>query len=145
MTDEEKEFYCTKKNDIYVDYIKKLEKAEVLPGVRDFLITAREMGIPMALGSASKNAPMILEKLGITELFDIIVDGNSVSKAKPDPEVFTKAADMLGIDYSDCIVFEDSQAGIDAAISAGMGVIAVDKNHVLKNANKYIESLGDLI
>lgn len=145
LSDSEKEVLAFKKNERYVKSLETLNEHSLLNGAREYLELLRKEGVKIALGSASKNAPMILEKLGITELFDIIVDGNSVSKAKPDPEVFTKAADMLGIDYSDCIVFEDSQAGIDAAISAGMGVIAVDKNHVLKNANKYIESLGDLI
>ena len=83
--------------------------------------------------------------MGIIDLFDALVDGNSVSKAKPDPEVFLKGAEMLGLDPKDCVVFEDSQAGIEAARRAGCGVIAVDVGGVLYDADEYVKCLGDLL
>ena len=144
MTDEEKEFYCTKKNDIYVDYIKKLEKDEVLPGVRDFLITAREMGIPMALGSASKNAVFILERLDLMDLLDEIVDGTLVSAAKPDPEVFLKGAEMLSLKPEECIVFEDSTAGIEAAHRGNMKAMGVGLKENLPEADNWITGFEGL-
>ena len=97
MSQEEKEAYCTRKNSVYLNYIDKLRTDEVLPGARQFLEAAREAGIPIALGSASKNSRRILEKLELTELFDAIIDGTVVSAAKPDPEVFTKGAEALGV------------------------------------------------
>ena len=105
----------------------------------------RKKGVKIALGSASKNAPMILEKLHITELFDAVVDGNSVSNAKPDPEVFLKAAELLQLSPEECVVFEDSQAGIDAAKTAGMVTVAIDKSSLLKGADKYVMCLGELL
>ena len=133
------------KNDRYVEMLSTLNKSELLEGAEDYLKKLKSEGILIALGSASKNAPMILEKLGITEYFDAIVDGNSVSKAKPDPEVFLKGAELLGLAPADCTVFEDSQAGIEAARNAGCQVIAIDKGGVLYDADKYVTCLGELL
>ncbi len=145
MSDDEKEFYCTKKNDIYVSYIKKLEKDEILPGVRTFLETAKAQGIHMALGSASKNAVFILEKLDLTDLLDAIVDGTLVSAAKPDPEVFLKGADLLSLKPEDCIVFEDSTAGIEAAHRGGMKAIGVGLKSNLPEADEWITGFDGLM
>ncbi len=145
MSDEEKEFYCTKKNDIYVSYIKKLEKDEILPGVRNFLETAKAEGILMSLGSASKNAAFILEKLELTDLLDAIVDGTLVSAAKPDPEVFLKGADLLSLKPENCIVFEDSAAGIEAAHRGGMKAIGVGLKSNLPEADEWITGFDGLM
>ena len=144
-SDEEKEAMAKEKNDRYVEMLASLNKSELLEGAEDYLKKLKSEGVLIALGSASKNAPMILDKLEITEYFDAIVDGNSVSKAKPDPEVFLKGAEMLGLDPADCVVFEDSQAGIEAARNAGCGVVAVDINGVLFDADKYVKCLKDLL
>ena len=136
---------ATEKNTRYVEMLGSLNKSELLEGAEDYLKKLKSEGVLIALGSASKNAPMILEKLGITEYFDAIVDGNSVSSAKPDPEVFLKGAELLGLNPADCVVFEDSQAGIEAARNAGCGVVAVDKGGVLFDADKYVKCLGDLL
>ena len=135
MSDEEKEFYCQKKNDVYLEYIYKLEKHEVLPGVRCFLETARAQNIPTALGSASKNASLILEKLDLTDLLDVIIDGTLVSAAKPNPEVFLKGAEALSLLPENCIVFEDSAAGIEAAHRGGMKAIGVGLRDNLPEAD----------
>ena len=144
-TDAEKEKMAKEKNDRYVEMLSTLNKSELLEGAEDYLKKLKSEGILIALGSASKNAPMILDKLGITEYFDAVVDGNSVSKAKPDPEVFLKGAELLGLAPADCTVFEDSQAGIEAARNAGCQVIAIDKGGVLYDADKYVTCLGELL
>ena len=90
--------YAVLKNKWYVEYIEKMTPEEILPGCLDFLHELRNSKIKIAVGSASKNTPMILKRVGMSELFDAVADGNNVSKAKPDPEVFLKAAKMLGID-----------------------------------------------
>ena len=144
MTPEEKERYCTKKNQVYLDYIEQLTKDDVLPGARDFLLAAKAAGIGIALGSASKNAPRILDKLELVELFDAIMDGTKVSSAKPDPEVFVKGAEALGIPCSQCIVFEDAAAGIEAAHAGGMKAVGVGKKEDLPAADAWIGSFAGL-
>jgi beta-phosphoglucomutase len=144
-TEEEKVKMAESKNTRYVEMLQQLNKSELLEGAEDYLKKLKAEGVLISLGSASKNAPLILDKLGITHLFDAIVDGNCVSKAKPDPEVFLKGAEMLGLNPADCVVFEDSQAGIEAARNAGCGVIAIDIGGVLTDADKYVKCLGDLL
>ena len=135
MTEDEKEACCKKKNDIYVDYIQKLEQNEILPGVKEFILDAKENGYKIALGSASKNAPLILDRLDIQNLFDEVIDGTKVSKAKPDPEVFLKGAEALQIAPENCIVFEDSTAGIEAAHNGQMKTVGIGKKENLLEAD----------
>jgi beta-phosphoglucomutase len=138
------EALATRKNNWYVEYIEKMTPDEILPGVVDFVISARGMKILTAIGSASKNTPMILERTAIKHLFDAVADGNNVSKAKPDPEVFLKAADLLGVDPMDCVVFEDAQAGIEAAKNAGMRCVAIGSPLLLKGADINCSGLHDI-
>lgn len=138
MTMEEKESYCTLKNEQYLGYIKKLEKDEILPGVKTFLDACRAKEYRIALGSASKNSMLILERLGLLESFDEIIDGTKVSGAKPDPEVFVKGAKNLGLDASECIVFEDAAAGIEAAHRGGMKAVGIGKIENLFEADVLI-------
>ncbi|MGH4120471.1 beta-phosphoglucomutase [Clostridium sp.] len=142
-SDEEKLKMAKDKNNWYVEYISKLEESEILPGVKDFLIELRQNGIKIALGSASKNSMMILNNLNLTSYFDAIVDGNKVSKAKPDPEVFLLGAKELNVQPWECVVFEDAQAGIDAAKAANMKVIGIGQKDVLVNADKIFEGLSN--
>ena len=141
----QKEEWAEKKNRLYVDLLKNINRESMLDGAYNYIVKLRKEGTKIALGSASKNAPMILEKLGVSELFDAIVDGNCIEKAKPDPEVFLTAASLIGLKPDDCTVFEDSQAGIDAACAGGFHTIAVDKFGVLKKAEKYISVLSELL
>ena len=141
MTEDEKQALCQRKNDWYVEYIKKLEKSELLPGVENFLKQAHAAGIKIALGSASKNSPLILDRLGITELFDAVVDGTRVSRAKPDPEVFVTGAEDLGIDPEYCVVFEDAVAGVQAAHNAGMKAVGIGSPEILGQAELVIPGL----
>lgn len=136
---------AAQKNGWYVDYIRHMDADEILPGADDYLRQTRARGIKTALGSASKNSPLILERLGIADLFDVIVDGNSVSKAKPDPEVFLKAARDLDTEPTDCVVFEDAEAGIEAAIRAGMGVVGVGNPGQLREADMVIQGFDQLL
>ena len=144
-TEDEKLQMAEEKNKRYVEMLSSLDKSELLDGAEEYLKKLKSEGVLISLGSASKNAPFILGKLGIYDLFDAIVDGNNVSKAKPDPEVFLKGAEMLGLDPADCTVFEDSQAGIEAASAAGCSVIAIDKGGILKDADRYVTCLAELL
>lgn len=144
-TEEEKQRMAEEKNNRYVEMLQGLDKSELLEGAEEYIRQLKGEGVLISLGSASKNAPFILEKLEIKELFDAIVDGNSVSKAKPDPEVFLKGAELLGLEPCDCCVFEDSQVGIDAARTAGCSVIAIDKVGILTGADKSVACLGELL
>jgi len=136
---------AAQKNDWYVDYISHMDESEILPGVVEYVKSIRTKGIKTAIGSASKNTPLILERLGIASLFDVVVDGNKVSKAKPDPEVFLRAAKELNIPPTECVVFEDAEAGIEAAHRAGMGVVGIGKPFNLKNAETLIPGLFALV
>lgn len=122
------------KNEDYLAYIDAMTAEEILPEVPRVLEFLRQRNQRITLGSASKNARAILEKVSLLDYFEVIVDGNSVSKAKPDPEVFLKAADGVGVAYSDSIVFEDSLAGIQAANTAGMYSIGIGDPTVLDQA-----------
>ncbi|GET27273.1 beta-phosphoglucomutase [Prolixibacter sp. NT017] len=144
LDDERKEQLAAQKNENYVSYIRKMKPDEILPGVEDFLGELKKNGILIALGSASKNAPLILKQIGLTHLFDAIIDGNSVSKAKPDPEVFLKGAEALNVEPTDCVVFEDAQAGIEAARNAGMHVIGIGHPDNLKNADFVMPGFEDM-
>lgn len=139
-----KEQWAAEKNAEYVRLLDGLTQNDLLPGAKELLQQLRAHGVLIALGSASKNAPFILQKLGIAALFDAIVDGTVVSRAKPDPEVFLKAAQLLHLPPKHCIVYEDAQAGIEAARTAGCGVIAVGDPANLIGADEYVSCLGEV-
>ena len=143
-TEAEKEELAIRKNNWYVDMINQMTPAEVLPGAKEFLEACRENGIKTALGSASKNSGIILDKTNIAHLFDAIVDGNKVSKAKPDPEVFLKGAEELNEPAENCVVFEDAIAGVEAAINAHMKVVGIGSPDVLKGANLVVSGLDKM-
>jgi len=123
------------KNDNYLSYISSMTKKDLLPGVSNVIDYLSENNIPFALGSASKNARIILEKTGLIQKFNAVVDGNDVSKAKPNPEVFLIAASKLKIEPENCIVFEDSVAGIQAANTAEMISVGIGEKDILNEAD----------
>ncbi len=125
FSETEKLAMAEKKNTLYVTYIEKMTPEEILLGVEKFLQELKSNGIKTALGSASKNAPMILERIGLTGFFDVIVDGNSISEAKPNPEVFLKGAEKIGVQPEHCVVFEDAIAGVEAARNAKMYCVGI--------------------
>ena len=131
FTEEEKIRLADRKNGWYIDYIKGMEKDEVLPGIVEFISEIRKSGGRTALASASKNAALVLERLELREYFDKVVDGNNIQKSKPDPQVFLRAARELGIQPDKCLVFEDAQAGVDAAKSAGMLAVGISEPNKL--------------
>jgi len=123
------------KNDNYLSYISSMTKKDLLPGVSNVIEYLSENNIPFALGSASKNARIILEKTGLIHKFGAVVDGNDVSKAKPNPEVFLIAASKIKIGPENCIVFEDSVAGIQAANTAKMISVGIGEKDILNEAD----------
>ena len=125
LTDAEKQHWMALKNDGYLELVRGMPADDYLPGAHEFLRASRAAGIKVALGSASKNAPLILERLGWIPLFDALVDGNVVTASKPDPEVFLEGARRLGLKPEECVVFEDSEAGVEAARRGGMKVVGI--------------------
>jgi beta-phosphoglucomutase len=140
----EKEKLADIKNRWYVEYISRMTPEEILPGAMEFVRELRNKNYKVALGSASKNTPMIIERVGMTDIFDAIADGNTVRRAKPDPEVFLKASSVLGVDPDRCIVFEDAAAGIEAALNAGMACVGIGNSKILKNAHLVIGGLNEM-
>ncbi|MFY8008771.1 MAG: beta-phosphoglucomutase [Flavobacterium sp.] len=131
---EDKNKWLTQKNEDYLSYLVDMDESEILPGVLPVLEFIKEKKQLIALGSASKNARPILEKTGILPFFDAIVDGNDVSNAKPDPEVFLRAAQLLNVSNENAIVFEDSVAGIQAANTANMISVGIGDATILHEA-----------
>lgn len=143
FSEEQLKAMADKKNDLYVSYINRLRKDELFNGVLDVFEKLKGRNIRIALGSASKNAALILERLDIVRYFDIVVDGTQVSKAKPDPEVFVRSAEKLGIPCEECIVFEDSAAGLEAARNAGMLAVGIGDRKNLPMADVVFGSVGE--
>lgn len=143
-TDAEKEELATCKNDWYVDMINQMKPDEILPGAKEFLELCKKAGLKTALGSASKNSMMILEKIQLVNLFDAIIDGTVVSAAKPDPEVFLAGAKAVGVPPEECVVFEDAIAGIEAAKNGGMKAVGVGSPDVLTKADLVINGLNEM-
>jgi beta-phosphoglucomutase len=135
LSEAEFESQMAAKNENYLTYIETMTHEDILPGVKEVIDYLYENKIPFALGSASKNARPILEKIGIYDKFVGIVDGNDVSKAKPNPEVFLIAAEKLNVQPENCIVFEDSVAGVQAANKAEMTSIGIGEKNVLNEAD----------
>jgi beta-phosphoglucomutase len=139
-----KEEYAERKNKWYVEYISSMTPEEILPGSIEFINEIRKAGIRTAIGSASKNTPLILQRTGIEKLFDAVADGNVVKKAKPDPEVFLTAAKMLGVKPGQCVVFEDAIAGVQAALKAGMMCVGIGSSDVLSKAHYVVAGLHEM-
>jgi beta-phosphoglucomutase len=140
----EKEILAQQKNDIYCELLNKLSPNDILPGVVNLLLSLKEKDIKIAIGSSSKNTPFILEQIGLASSFDAIADGNDIKNSKPDPEVFLLAAEKLGVRPEECVVIEDAQAGIDAAIAAGMIAAGVGSAANCLNAHIKLTDLSNL-
>lgn len=125
MSPEEKQQAAEEKNNRYRELLKEMTTADLSPEVKETLDALRAKGLLLGIGSSSKNAKFILGQIGLGDYFDKISDGTNISRSKPDPEVFLKAAEFLGLDPADCLVVEDAKAGIEAACAAGMDSAAI--------------------
>ncbi|EGO2580802.1 MULTISPECIES: beta-phosphoglucomutase [Enterococcus] len=144
FTPAEKEALAQQKNDHYVQLLEHLTTEDVLPGVVPLLQQAQARHIPCAVASASKNAPLILEKLGVRAYFATIVDPDSLSKGKPDPEIFLAAADSIGVLPQNAIGFEDAQSGIDGLKAAGIYAVGLSANQSLLGADIQVSEMTEL-
>ncbi len=143
FSDEEKEHFTDLKNEYYKEYVERITEADILKGIPELIAKAREKGINCALASVSKNAPRIIELLGISESFDYVADAGKIKNSKPDPEIFLNCAESLGSNPCECVAFEDSQAGIEAIHSAnmlsvgiGVAVTSVAPDYCLKSTSE---------
>ncbi len=125
MSLEDKVVYTTRKNEAYKELLKNMSPADLSPEVKETLDGLRAKGLKLAIGSSSKNEGFILERLGLDGYFDAVSDGNNITRSKPDPEVFVKAAQLVGEASGDCLVVEDAKAGLEAAIGGGMDCAAM--------------------
>ncbi len=139
----DKESMAVKKNDWFVDYVSRMSPEEIFPGVKTLIKELRDAGIKIGLASSSKNAKTVVHLLKIENEFDAIVDGTMVTHSKPDPEIFLLAANKLGVKPSECVVFEDAEAGVEAAIAAGMKCVGVGSATQLRLANKVVAKTGE--
>ena len=144
LDEESKARLAEKKNGLYLDDIRKMPPAEILPGAEGFLWECKAAGLKTALATASRNSALILDLLRIRSLFDVVVDGNKVKRTKPDPEVFLLCAQELAVEPERCVVFEDAEAGIEAARSAGMISVGIGDPAILKRANMVAPGLASL-
>jgi len=144
LSEEKKQVLLLQKNKEYLEYVYKMTADEILPGVNNLLNFLEVNDIKYALGSASKNAPLILEKVGLLNRFTAIVDGNDVSKAKPDPEVFLIGAKKLNMKPENCVVVEDAIAGVQAANAAKMISIGIGDAKVLNEADYVFKDMTDI-
>lgn len=138
-----REQLAEKKNKWFVEYIESIRPEEIFPGVIDLIQNLRQQNIKIGLASSSKNAPRVIELLGIAKDFDTLVDGTMITHSKPDPEIFLLAAHKLGIAPHECVVFEDAEAGVDAAVAAGMKCVGIGSVEQLRNANRVVARTGD--
>jgi beta-phosphoglucomutase len=141
LPEAEMEYWMTTKNAWYLEHTASMTSADVLPGASEFLRNAHQAGYLIALGSASKNALPILEKVGLLNFFDATVDGNDVTASKPDPSVFLEGARKLNLQPHECVVVEDAAAGIEAALRAGMLALGLGAPEALPQAHRVLPDL----
>ena len=141
----EKVAFAAEMNAIYADSLRQMSEKDVSDDVRNTLKTLKERGVRIAVGSSSKNAPLILERIGLDEMFDAVSDGNGLEKSKPDPEVFLKAAERLGLSPAECLVVEDALSGIDAGVAGGFATAGIGAAASYDKADYKLEKLSDIL
>lgn len=141
----EKEEIADEKNEIYRSYLQKMTPKDVDDSVRETLKKLKDIGLKLAIGSSSKNTNLILEKTHLLEYFDAVSDGNNITKSKPNPEVFLKAAEYLNLEPSECFVIEDAVAGIDAGNNGGFITVGIGPASKYEKAKFSINKLSDLL
>lgn len=142
LSETEKEKLANKKNTWFVDYVERMVPDEIYPGVKQLLQNLKAKGIKVGLASSSKNAQTVIQLLHIRNEFDAVVDGNMITHSKPDPEIFLLAAQKLRVDPAECLVFEDAEAGVEAALAAGMKCVGIGSPVQLSKANKVLAKTG---
>ena len=145
LSADEKLALATKKNEAYRKLLEQMTPEDVSEDVRETLAELRRRGVKISLGSSSRNARFILERVGLLDAFDAISDGNNITRSKPDPEVFLKAAQMLKLSPGDCLVIEDAYAGIDAAKAGGFTAVAIGDATTHEKADYRIKTFGELL
>jgi beta-phosphoglucomutase len=143
LSEEEKEKLTTKKNGWFTDFIADMKADEIFPGVTPLLQKLKEENIKIALASSSKNAQRVIDLLGIRSNFDAVVDGNMIEHTKPDPEIFLLASKKLNVPPQQCLVFEDAEAGVEAAVRAGMKCVGIGNRDQLKQATVVLDAVKD--
>ncbi len=143
LSESEKERIANKKNGWFVEYVNEMKPEEIFPGVKEMLRGIRSKGLKVALASSSKNAPRVIQLLEIENEFDAVVDGTMIVHSKPDPEIFLLAASKLGVEPSLCVVFEDAEAGVEAALAAGMKCVGVGSPDQLGKANFVVKNTAE--
>ncbi|MBO0936767.1 beta-phosphoglucomutase [Fibrella sp. HMF5335] len=141
LPDERKLELAAQKNDWYLELVNQMTPDDILPGAEAFVEQAKRAGMKIALGSVSKNAPLILARVGLTHVFDAIIDGSKITHSKPDPEVFLNGAAELNVQPAECVVFEDAVAGIEAAKRGNMFALGIGSPDVLTEADLVVPSL----
>lgn len=144
-TDAEKVQFAEIKNALYRELLGQMCPADLSDAVRDTLNALRAKGLMLAIGSSSKNTPFILERIGLGGFFDAVSDGNNITHSKPDPEVFTKAAQMLGLDPAVCLVVEDAHAGVEAAVNGGFDAATIGDASSDPRATFSLDSFSQLL
>jgi len=145
LSGEKKNYYLQKKNELYRSLLQNMSPADLNPEVKDTMDQIRARGILMAIGSSSKNTKFILKQLGLENYFDAVADGNNITRSKPDPEVFLKASAYLDIDPQFCLVVEDAESGIQAALAANMDCAAIGAGARCKLARYRLQRFADLL
>lgn len=145
MSKEDKARYADEKNKIYQSLLRQMSPADIKEEVRSVLAELREKGLLLAIGSSSKNAGMILDITNLKQYFDAVSDGNNITNSKPDPEVFEKAAQYLGVSLEECLAVDDAQAGIEAGKNCGMDTVAVGMTTCEPAATYYLKNFSDLL
>lgn len=143
LSEAEKERIANKKNGWFVEYVNEMKPEEIFPGVKELLKSIRSKGLKVGLASSSKNAHAVINLLNIENEFDAIVDGTMIIHSKPDPEIFLLAASKLGVVPAECVVFEDAEAGVEAALAAGMKCVGVGSPEQLGKANLVVAKTAD--
>ena len=145
LSAQEKQALAEEKNTVYRELLHKMGKEDLSDDVKNTLENLRQAGIKLAIGSSSKNAPFILERIGLSDFFDTVADGNHISKSKPDPEVFLLAAECIGIAPEYCLVVEDAKAGVEAAVAGGFEAAAIGDAYGDDRAAYHLKKFSDLL
>ena len=144
LTPERKDELAARKNEYYKALLEQIDETALVPGALDFIRDLRREGVLIGLGSSSRNAQLVLDKLGIAELFDAAVTGHDITRSKPDPEIFLRGARMLGVEPAECVVFEDAPSGVEAALAGGMVAVGFGPTEGLDAAHILVASYDGL-